>query len=344
MRRLCSNFALSSLLGLSFLRSDDGGYAKSVLHPAVCGARRNADIHLRELLTVLRHVSHDFKTNIGCLQHNRSMRNLLLLLIIGLAAYGGFTIWDNHRKSMSPPKVAEVKSEETALPLPADPAPTPAPQTKKIEAETPKVEAEPPMPLAPVKRLAPEGVFYAVQAFSVMTEDGVRGIRAGTPVKLVKDNGTTIRVTDGKQEFDAKREHLTNDLDLASQAVGNQVSQQAATAEWHEKQKAMAAVSEQQKMAETVASTDAAQRNIALNALMARQDALQLEAAKIQASITTYESAPRRAGQQYYDQYGVRRVVVGDTHVNDLIALRQKLAVINSDLSKIATRINQIQR
>jgi hypothetical protein len=213
-----------------------------------------------------------------------------------------------------------------------------------VKPEQRKAEVEPPMPVVPAKRLAPEGVFYAVQAFSVMTDDGVRGIRAGTPLKLLKDAGATMRVTDGKEEFEAKREHLTNDLDIAGQAIGQQASQQAANAEWHEKQKTLAAINEQQKSADTVASVNAAQKNIALNGLLARQNALNLEAAKIQASITTYENLPRRAGQRYYDQYGVLRVVVGDTHVNDLIALRQKLAGINSELTNVANRISQIQR
>lgn len=272
------------------------------------------------------------------------MKNLLILLILGLASYGGYTAWTNHRGSSPPQKVAEAGPDPSEPPLKMDPTPAPAPTPPKTEPVQPKVEPKPAMPVAPAKRLAPEGVFYAVQAFSVTTDEGIRGIRAGTPVKLVKDSGVTLRVTDGKEEFEAKREYLTNDLDIAARAAGQQASQQAANAEWHQKQQAMAAMNEQQKGAELTSSVDAAQKTLALNNLTARQSALNLEGAKIQASITEYERVSRRPGTRYYDQYGVLRVVVGDTHTNELIALRQKLAGINAELTNIANRINQIQR
>lgn len=272
------------------------------------------------------------------------MKNLLILLILGLASYGSYTIWSNHRNAAPPPKVATEKSEETDPVLNVEPTPAAALARKTVEPALPKVEPAPPMPAATAKRIVPEGVFYAVQAFSVMTEDGVRGIRAGTPLKLVKDAGATMRMTDGKEEFDAQREHLTNDLDRAAQAANIQTTHQAANAEWQQKQQALAATNQQQQAAATAASVDTAQKTIALNGLMAREKALNLEAAKIQASITTYENTSRRVGQYYYDQYGVRHVRVGDTHVNDLIALRQKLAGINSELTSIASRISQLQR
>lgn len=176
------------------------------------------------------------------------MKNLLILLILGVASYGGYTKWKNHREAANPSKVAEAKEEIVPAPK-VEPTPAPTPEPRKVEPEQQKVKPEPPMPVVPAKRLAPEGVFYAVQAFSVMTDDGIRGIRAGTPLKLIKDTGAILRVTDGKEEFEAKREHLTNDLDLAAQASGQQVSQQAANAEWHEKQKALAAMTEQEKAA-----------------------------------------------------------------------------------------------
>ena len=44
------------------------------------------------------------------------MKNLLLLVFIGLAAYGGYSIWNNHREAAPPPQVAETNTEETAAP------------------------------------------------------------------------------------------------------------------------------------------------------------------------------------------------------------------------------------
>lgn len=269
------------------------------------------------------------------------MKNLLMLLVIGLAAYGGYTAWNNQHKAAPSPQVTATKDEEPATSVTLPATPTPAPQPPKVD---PPVAMHPEMPAAPVKRLAPEGVFYVVQAFSITTDAGVKGIRTGTGVKLVKDaGGPTLRVTDGQQEFDARRDVLTNDLDVAGQASNQQASQQAAIVEWQQKQQALAVMNDQQKAASTTSSVDTAQRNIALNGLLARQSALNLEAAKTQATITTYAEAPNRTGTVYYAN-GVRHVRVGDTHVNDLIALRQKLATINSELNTIATRISQVPR
>lgn len=271
------------------------------------------------------------------------MKNLLLLLVIGLASYGGYTAWQRHREATLPPKVVEAEPENSVPVMKKEPTP-PAPEPQKTEPAKPQPTPEPPVPAAPARRLAPEGVFYAVQAFSVTTDAGIRGIRPGTALKLVNDAGAMLRVTDGQAEFDAKREHLTNDLDIAAKVSGDQARQQAATAEWQQKQQALATMNAQQKASEMASSVDSAQKTITINGLQARQNALNLEAAKIQAAISVYESTQRRAGTRYYDQYGVLRVVVGDTHVNDLIALRQKLAGINADLNSIATRLNQIQR
>ena len=266
------------------------------------------------------------------------MKNLLLLLVAGLAACGGYSAWNSYREASKPaPKVADIKAEE--------PAPVPKKELTPIPApEPPKIEPGPPMPVAPARRLAPEGVFYVMQAFSVTTDAGVRGILMGTKVTLVKDGGATLRVSDGQQEFDARREFLTNDLDVAQQAFAGQAGQQAALAEWHAKQNQIATTQHQERNVDVGSSMEAAQRRLTLQNLLSRQSALNLEAAKIQASITTYERAPNRTGQIYHDQYGVRRVIVGDTHVNDLISLRQRLAVINSELQGISSKITEAQR
>jgi hypothetical protein len=175
------------------------------------------------------------------------MKNLLLLIAVGLAAYGGYLVWNDHREAASPPKVADTTTGEVAPALKKEPV---------LAPEPPKAGPGPVgrVPVAPVKRLAPAGVFYARQAFSVTTDSGVRGIRAGTPVRVIKDSGATLRVTDGTQEFEARREYLTNDLDIAAQATGQQASQQAAIAEWQKKQKAQAATNGQQNGADVAAS------------------------------------------------------------------------------------------
>lgn len=270
------------------------------------------------------------------------MRNLLFILVIGFAAYGGYSVWNNHREAATPPRVAETKMEEPAPVLKQEPTPTPAPLP-----EPPKVvEPEPPIPVAPVKRLAPEGVFYVVQAFSVSTEDGVRGIRAGIPVKLIKDVGATLRVTDGQQEFDARREFLTNDLDIAGQALGQQIVQQAANAEWHEKQEAKAATNDQKKAAEALMSQGIAQQHLAIQGLRNRDTALALEYARIKQTITDIEREPTNAvtGRAVSNSNRIQIKSSSNRVRDELPGLRSSLSAILSERSKIASQLRTLQR
>ena len=55
-----------------------------------------------------------------------------------------------------------------------------------------------------------------------MTEDisvrlpaGILGVLAGTQVKMLKDNGDTLHVTDGRDEYDVKKSQVTNELEIA---------------------------------------------------------------------------------------------------------------------------------
>ena len=219
------------------------------------------------------------------------MKNVLLLLIIGLVAYGGYTMWNKHREATPLPQVADTKTEEVSPALKKEPTPVTAPEPPQVEPEKPKLKPDLPMPAAPSKRLAPDGVFYVVQAFSITTDAGVRGIRAGTPLRLIKDGGTTLRVSDGQQEFDARRESLTNDLDIAAQASGQQASQQAAIAEWQQKQQARAAANDQQKAMDVAASTATGQQ-VTESARAAAEQRTQ-RMADIRAQISSEEAAKR---------------------------------------------------
>jgi len=91
-----------------------------------------------------------------------------------------------------------------------------------------------PIPVTPApKRLAPEGVFYVIRHFSTTTDDGLIGVNPGTKVKQVKDNGDTLLVTNGQTQFEASKDDLTNDLDIAYRyavvdgAAQQQLSRQA---------------------------------------------------------------------------------------------------------------------
>lgn len=275
------------------------------------------------------------------------MKNLLLVLVIGLAAYGGYSMWNNHRETPPPPKIAETTNDHVAPPPKTEPTPAPQPPKAepKSEPEKPPVEPEAPVPAAPLKRLAPEGVFYAIQAFSATTDDGIRGIRAGTPLKLIKDTGSTLRVTDGTQEFDARREHLTNDLDIAAQATGKQASQQTANAEWHEKQKAVAAMNEQQKAAEAASSLATAQGNIAIQNLRNRDAGLAADYARVQQTISEIRREPTTAvraqdGSKLSSQSDRIQIKSKSTRRRDeLPALEARLSAIKSEQRSIAKQL-----
>jgi hypothetical protein len=98
----------------------------------------------------------------------------------------------------------------------ADQSQMPTEQPAVAPAPAPAVVApEPPTPPAP--KIAPEGEFYVTQRVEIITDSGVFGVKPGTKVKLVRKEGATMIVTDGKQEFKLQPEVLTNDLDVAAQ-------------------------------------------------------------------------------------------------------------------------------
>ncbi len=88
-------------------------------------------------------------------------------------------------------------------------------------------------------RLAPPGVYFTRLYLSVPTPFGITGIRAGTRVVCVKDNGAVFLVKTGDLEFGAKREYLTNNLDIADLASRNDADAQQAIASSITQQQAM---------------------------------------------------------------------------------------------------------
>ena len=77
------------------------------------------------------------------------------------------------------------------------------------------VPEPPPAPTpAPQVRLAPDGVFFVVKAFSVQTEDGINGFPALKEVRLVRQEGDEFIVTDGQAEGRAPKANFSNNLDV----------------------------------------------------------------------------------------------------------------------------------
>jgi hypothetical protein len=85
-------------------------------------------------------------------------------------------------------------------------------------------------------RLAPPGVYFTLTYMSVRKPSGIIGVNAGTRVVCVKDEGAVLIVKAGDLEFEAKRQHLTNNLDVADLAGMDDAEAQQAVESYIAKQ------------------------------------------------------------------------------------------------------------
>src|SRR4029077_2968377 len=81
-------------------------------------------------------------------------------------------------------------------------------------------------------RRAPPGVYFTLTYISVRNPSGITGVSAGTQVVCVKDEGPVLLVKAANLEFEAKREYLTDDLDVADLAVRNDAEAQQEVASY----------------------------------------------------------------------------------------------------------------
>ena len=81
-------------------------------------------------------------------------------------------------------------------------------------------------------RRAPPGVYFTLIHLSVRSGSGLTGVEPGTRVLCVKDEGPVLLVKVENLEFEAKRQYLTNDLDVADLAVRNDAEAQQAVASY----------------------------------------------------------------------------------------------------------------
>ena len=112
--------------------------------------------------------------------------------------------------------------EKAPPPPPPTPPPTPTPTPKPKPTPTPTPTPVPtptptptPTPKPTPVKFAPEGVYFLMEDVSVRLPAGILGVVAGTQVKLLKDNGDTLHVTDGHDEYDVKKSQVTNEYDIA---------------------------------------------------------------------------------------------------------------------------------
>ena len=70
----------------------------------------------------------------------------------------------------------------------------------------------------PPRRLCPPDEIYALKYFSATVPGGVVGFEPGRRLKIIRDRGNRLVVSDGKYEVETSVENLTNDLDIADMA------------------------------------------------------------------------------------------------------------------------------
>jgi hypothetical protein len=86
--------------------------------------------------------------------------------------------------------------------------------------------------IRPHLRRAPPGVYFTLIHLPVRSGFGLTGVEPGTRVVCVKDEGAVLLVKVENLEFEAKRQYLTNDLDVADLAVRNDGEAQEAVASY----------------------------------------------------------------------------------------------------------------
>jgi len=97
-------------------------------------------------------------------------------------------------------------------------------------------------------RRAPPGVYFTLTYVSVRTPSGITGVEAGTQVACIKDEGQVLLVKAGSVEFEAKRQYLTNDLDIADLVVRNDAEAQQVIASYIAQQQAIEQRGDRRKM------------------------------------------------------------------------------------------------
>jgi hypothetical protein len=86
--------------------------------------------------------------------------------------------------------------------------------------------------IRPLPRRAPPGVYFTLIHLPVRSGSTLTGVEPGTRVVCVKDEGPALLVKVDNLEFEAKRQYLTNDLNVADLAARNDAEAQQAVASY----------------------------------------------------------------------------------------------------------------
>jgi hypothetical protein len=220
----------------------------------------------------------------------------------------------------------------------ATPEPTPS-ATPKPEVAAPAIVATP-TPAPVTRRLAAEGVYFLLEAISITTSDGIAGLKPGTRVTLVSEAGDTLRLTDGELQFDARRDQLTNDLDVAAQLGRNHSVQQAAVAALNQQQKQTALAMEQKDQQLAAANRQAAEKSNTIRQLQARYDAIVREEISLKTQI---EEAYRDDSRQSYGR-AIGRVTTRTQLSQQRPAMQARLEAIFLEKTRIQVQLQQLRQ
>ena len=95
---------------------------------------------------------------------------------------------------------------------------------------TPTATAETPVARS-LASPAPPAVYFLTQWASVKTHDSIRGYPPGTRLTIIGNFGDHLKVKAGEVEFEVKADQVTNDPQIATQAVKRDVRQQGEVAQ-----------------------------------------------------------------------------------------------------------------
>jgi hypothetical protein len=168
-------------------------------------------------------------------------------------------------------------------------------------------------PATPARSLAspaPSAVYFLTQWVSVKTQDSIRGYPPGTRLTVVGNLGDHLKVKAGDVEFEVKTDQVTNDPQIATQALQREVRQRQA----------------QQR---EIPQTDQIKgQHDKLPDLEARYSALQQEEDDLLLQIGTAEQINYQNGPL----------------VAQLSLLRSHLSDVQNEKNKVRTQLEQAQR
>jgi len=225
-------------------------------------------------------------------------------------------------------------------PAPAAPDAVPPPAVKPGPASTAPVgatgqqavPAATPEPLQ--KHLAPAGVFYVTRHISITTDDGITAVAPGTKVTLVKDLGAKLRVSNGKMEFEAEADQLTNDLDVLNMATRAASNQAGAIAAWKQAQSQGATSIDQQQQVQAQTTQAADTQTKSAQQIQTRIDVLTREKARLTGLI---ERANIEESNERFDRIGRRLITTKSALAKERPNMQAQLAGVERELIQISS-------